>query len=142
MTSGEIELRRAARRAAHETARAEQEAKDLAELDRLEEQHGWDSVDPIRLERWEAGAATMVIVRLPRSSESVYKRFQEQASADKANGKKRVETSESLGRSCIVYPEAKSDLYERTLEIAPGILGHAAHHIVKRVQGRDDEEGK
>lgn len=142
MTSAEVEQRREARRLAHETARAEQEAIDLVELDKLEEAHGWDGVEPIRLSRWEPGAATMLVIRIPRASEHVYRRFQQQANADKAKGAQKVEASETLGRSCVVYPDPKSDLYEKTVDIAPGILGHAAHRVVMAVQGKEEEEGK
>lgn len=142
-----LELRRQALRDANDQAHEQQYAKDLERLVELEEEHGFERVLKIDVDGWQAGegAATCIIVRLPKSSEHVFKRFQ-QSIMGNASEAKKAEAAELLGASCLVYPSAKVDgeaeLYKSTIEIAPGILGHAAQQVVKKVQGTAAEEGK
>lgn len=140
----EIEERRAARRRANEGAKQAQHAIDLERLDALEEQHGWDAVEPLHLSRYEPGCATMLIALLPRMADAKYKRFMQRANGDKSKASHKLEAGEELARSCLIYPSPTDDaeLYNSTVDFAPGILGHLAKTIVEAVQGKEEDEGK
>ena len=146
MSIEEIEARRAARRAEHDKAHAEQYAKDFEALDKLEEEHGYERVLSVTLKGWRSGegAATMIVVRVPRAREAIFKRFQQQVNSNKAGAKQKVEAAELLGSSCLLYPSKTDDpeCHEATMDLAPGVLGHAAALIVEAVQGEAEEEGK
>lgn len=135
--------KRAALKSAEAEAFAEQEAIDFERLVDLEEEHGFERVLRIDLGGWKpnAGAATMVVARVPLGSERDYKRFEETVSKPKSENLKAAHT---LALACIVYPHPKNDaaLYAATLELAPGLLTHVAGQIAAAVQGRAEEEKK
>lgn len=144
MSLEKIKARRAERKNALAKLRAEQYEKDLEELDKLEELHGHDAVLSVELIKWSPGATTMIVVKLPKTSEQVYKRFQHQANAKNPSASHKVDASDMLARSCAVYPHPKEDteLFDATIDIAPGLLGYVAQQIVDSVQGKAEEEGK
>jgi len=144
MTPEQLEKNRAERRKAFDAAFAEQQGKDLEELDLLEAEHGDERVIRIDLVGWQPGdgAATLVAAKLPRSSEMVFQRFQQKIGGKKATGNTDLDAQDQLARSCLVYPAANSDLLRATLDAAPGILGHVAVQIVNAVQGKAALEGK
>lgn len=145
-TFAELEARRAARKAAYEEAYETQKLLDLERLDELEEEHGYGRVLRVDLGNWRdgSGAVTLMVLRLPLASEAVFKRFQQQVASDKASTAAKVEAGEVLARSCVVYPNPKTeaDAYNATVEMAPGVLGNLALQIVTAVQGRAEAEGK
>lgn len=122
----------------------EQRAADMETLAELEAEHGSDRVLRIDLKGWTPGkgAATMVVVRLPLSSESVFRRFRTKVSKRELKPHEGVEAEEELARACMVYPHPKNarELYEATIDIGPGLLAHAATEIVRWAQGKAAEE--
>lgn len=122
---------------------AEQQANDIEQLVELEAEHGFDRVYRIDLNGWKpgSGAATMVVVRIPLKSESVFKRFEDTVSKPKSDN---LKAAVILAESCLVYPNRKehAELYEATMELAPGILSNAGLQVVKVVQGAVEEEKK
>jgi hypothetical protein len=126
--------------------RLEQYADDMEAQAELEVQHGEARVVAFPLDCWTPGrgAATMLIAVLPETRDSKVKRLQQIASNDKISAAEKLEASEALARQCIVYPGKKTheEMYNATVELAPGVLNHAARHIYKRIQGRELEEGK
>lgn len=141
-----VEARRAAARAEVAAAHAEQQATDLEALADLEETHGYERILRIDINGWAVGqgAATLVVTRVPKASEKVFKRFQETVEASKKGATASSAAAETLARSCLVYPspESAKALYDATIDLAPGILGHVALQIVEAVQGRAEEEKK
>lgn len=122
---------------------AVQEADDIERLVELEGEHGFERVLRIDLNGWKpgAGAATLVVARVPFASEKVYKRFEETVSKPKAEN---LKAAHALAEACLVYPHRTDDaaLYAATLELAPGLLTHVANQIANAVQGRAEEEKK
>lgn len=135
--------RRAALKALEAEAHAEQQASDIERLVDLEEKHGFDRVLRIDLGGWKpgAGAATMLVARVPLASEPAFKRFQDTIAKPKTD---HIEAANTLAATCIVYPHRKDDkdLYEATLELAPGILSAVAAEVVKAAMGHAEEEKK
>ena len=136
--------KREALKAMEADAFAEQQATDFERLVELEEEHGFERVKRLDVGCWKpgVGAATMVIVKIPTSSEKVFKRYQDTAAKAKEGTTSRTDAVVTLGASCIVYPERGSDLYKATIEIAPGIDGHAGAVVISTVQGNAEEEKK
>lgn len=131
---------------AEKLPRLEQQAADLEAIADLEDSHGSERILRVDLRGWvpNRGAATLVAALLPESGDHKFARFQQVASkGDKLKGSERVDAQESLARSCLAYPDPKTqkELYEATIAIAPGVLGHVAKQIVEYVQGKAIEEG-
>ena len=150
MTDDEIQERRDAiaakregQRKTESQAHALQELTDLEAIVELEAGHGYDRVLPVKLNGWkpDEGAATHIAVRVPMRREQTYKRFEAQTSKPKADLPAALHL---LAESCVVYPDRKAqkELYENTMELAPGILSKAGGLIVKAVEGNADEEKK
>lgn len=123
-----------------------QQADDLEALADLEVEHGSERILRIDLRGWVPGrgAATLVAALLPEAGDHKFKRFQQVAArGEKLKSAERVDAQESLARSCVAYPNPKDnkDLYDATVALAPGILGHVAKQIVDYVQGKAIEEG-
>lgn len=141
-----VEARRQKLREGHAAAHAEQLAIDMEALVELEAEHGFDQILRIDLSAWKAGvgAATMVAARVPLASESVFRRFEQTVSKAKSGTSSAHDASQTLARSCLVYPSEKSapELYAATMELAPGVLSHLALQVVKAVQGNAEEEKK
>jgi hypothetical protein len=87
------------------------------------------------------GATTLVVARVPLGSEKVFKRFEDTVSNPKSDKLKAVHL---LAVSCLVYPSPRDEkeLYEATLDLAPGLLSNVGHAIVEAVQGNVEEEKK
>jgi nitrate/nitrite-specific signal transduction histidine kinase len=128
------------------SAKLEQRANDLEALVKLETAHGSERILQVDMIGWvpNRGAATMVVVKLPETSDHKVRIVQELASKENVKAAAKVEASETLARQCLVYPSPKDhpDLYAATIELAPGILGHASNQIVKAVSGKAVAEGK
>lgn len=139
---------RAARKGGEDLARKRQQVVDLEALSGLEEEHGFNRVLRIDIEGWKsgAGAATMVVVLLPERRDAKFKRFQQELNKERPESSKRLDAADKLARSCLVYPDAKTDdgksLLESTLELAPGLLTHVANQIDGWATGKAMEEGK
>lgn len=138
--------KRAALQAQEKALFDEQQAADLEALVDLEAEHGFDRVLRVDLTGWKpgTGAATMAVVRVPYGSEAYFKRFEQTIAKAKDGSTTRVDAGYTLARACLVYPSEKDapDLYKATMDLAPGILSHLAHQIVKAVQGQAEEEKK
>ena len=140
----EIETQRAALRARLDDARSEQNATDMAEVLRLEEEMGYEAVEVVYLARWSPGATTLVVAEIPRAADHRFKRYQQLVNSKKTSGAKKIEAGDSFSRSCLLYPSPKeqTELFEATTNVAPGLLGHVALQLVMAVQGREQDEGK
>lgn len=136
--------KRDALQAVEETARDEQLANDLEAIADLEAEHGFERIIRIQLPGWTPGkgAPTCVAVRVPYAKEQKCKRFIQLINASKEHTRERIEASEQLGESCMVYPKLGTDEYKAALEIAPLILTHAAAQIVKASQGQVEKREK
>jgi hypothetical protein len=141
-----VQAKRAALQATEKAAFDEQQATDLEALVALEEEHGFDRVLRVDVGGWKpgTGATTLMAARIPLASESYYKRFEQTVAKAKDGTTVKVEAGYTLARACLVYPSEKGEpeLYKATVDIAPGILSHLAHQIVKAVQGQAEEEKK
>ena len=140
----EISVRRAEMRSANDDARAAQHVADMAEVLRLEEEHGYEAVEVVQLARWAPGATTLVAAKIPRASDNFFKRYRQTAGSDKASAGTKIDAGDQFSRSCLLYPHPKNqvELFEATINVAPGLLGHVALQLVLAVQGREIEEGK
>lgn len=141
-----IQERREARKAMEKAAYDAQRVLDMTALADLEDELGYERVKAISLSGWRPGegAATMVVVRLPRKSEAVFKRFEQMLTRAKEGTPAKLEAQTLLAESCLVYPSKKDspELYNATMELAPGVLSNAAFQIVVAVQGQAEVEGK
>lgn len=135
---------REALKAANAEAFAEQQADDLEELVKLETEHGFERVLRVDLNGWKAGvgATTMVIVRIPTASESVFKRYEQTVTKAKPQSTTSLDAGHTLADSCWLYPTKKTAAYEATVELAAGIHTNLAVQIAKVVQGQAEEEKK
>lgn len=138
--------RRDAIREEHAHAYAEQQATDLEVVAALEDEHGFERVLRIDVGGWKAGegAATLVVVRIPKSSESVFKRYEQTVSKAKTGTTAGLDAAHMLAEACLLYPSKKNqkDLYDATMELASGIRSNMAFQIAKVVQGNAEEEKK
>jgi hypothetical protein len=142
----EIQARRAAKRDAEKGAYLAQQVLDLEALAALEDEHGFERVFSTVIGGWKPGegSATLVVARLPKRSESIYKRFEQTIHKAKQGTTAFGDAGDVLARSCIVYPSEKEkpELYAATMELAAGILGKVATQIVEKVRGEVEEEKK
>ena len=133
-------------KASEALAFAEQQATDIEALVDLEGEHGFERIIRIDIDGWKpgVGAATMVVIRVPLSSEKVFKRFQDTFAKAKEGSTTKSDAGITLGRACVVYPSEKTDkaLFDATIELADGVLAHAGGQIVGRLQGSAEEEKK
>jgi hypothetical protein len=88
-------------------AHAQQDIIDREAIADLEAEHGFDRVLPIALLGWKpnAGAATIVAVRVPLKSESIIKRYESQITKPKPD---LAAALHLLAESCVVYPDRKT----------------------------------
>ena len=127
-------------------ARVLQQADDIEAIVELEELHGSERVLRIELDCWapNRGAATCVAVLLPEAGDHKFKRFQQIANRDELKPAEKVDASDVLARSCIVYPHPKDapEMYKATVSLSSGILAYVTNQIITHVRGRLVEEGK
>ena len=124
----EIEKRRAERKAARQKASAEQYAKDIVEVDRLEEEHGDDRVAVLKMPSFVPGLPTVVVVKTP--SKPHMNRFREMAQK-RANDKVAIgEAAAMLATTCIAFP-ADKDVYARMCEEWPAIHDNAGVEAIR-----------
>lgn len=135
--------RRDAQASVEKAAHTEQFADDMEAIADLEAEHGYGRIRCIHLDGWKPGhgAATLVAARVPLKSESVFKRYESQITKPKADV---VSALHTLAEACVVYPSRKDakELYEATMDLAPGVMSMVGQKIVEAVQGRADEEKK
>lgn len=142
----DLQKKREVRKAAGTEAREKQYAIDLARLDALEEEHGFERVLSIKLEGWDAriGGPTLVVARVPRASEAVMKAFESDINKSKEGSPQRLTAQSTLARACLVYPDPvkEKDDFNAVLETASGVLANVALQVVRRAQGVAESEGK
>lgn len=138
--------KREALKAAEAAAFAEQQAIDLEALIDIEAEHGFERVVRIDIGGWKpgAGAATMVVARVPTKAEKAVRRYEETVSKAKAGSTTQHDAAVTLAGFCIVYPDKDSakDLYDATLELAAGVMAHVGVQVMRVVQGNAEEEKK
>ena len=136
------QARRDALKAAEAEMFAEKFATDLEALAELEAEHGEARVLRIDIGGWKpgAGAATMIVGRVPTKKDSIYKRFVDTVAKQNADN---VKATDTLAAACLVYPAREdADLFAATMELAPGALTTLGLQLVKAVQGHAEEEKK
>lgn len=140
-TIEEIEKKRAARRDAANTARADQELADLTAIDKLEEERG-ELLHTMSANRFTPGAPVKIAFRAPTSVE--YKRYKDQVNAavTKSDARKRVEAQELLASAVLEYPAKGSEALKGALEAFPGLLISLAIEAAKVAELRAEDEGK
>lgn len=109
-TVEEIEQRRADRREGIAKARAAQYAKDIVEIDRLEQEHGDDRVVVLEMKSFVAGLPTVVVVSSP--GEPQMNRFRTQVRKAKGNQEAIGAAQDMLAATCVAYP-ADEETYSR-----------------------------
>ena len=141
MDPQEIEKRRAARRAKHETDRAAQEALDLEAIDALEEERG-EPLHTMTANGYKPGVSVKVAFRAPTSPE--YKRYCDQVglAQQKSDPKARQKAQELLAACCCVFPVPDSEGRKSMLDAFPGVLISVAIECAKVAELRSEEEGK
>lgn len=139
MSVEDIEKRRAARKAAHEQAKAEQELKDLEAIDALEEESG-EPLHTMTANRYQQGCPVKIAYRAPTGVE--YKRYCDMVGAamKKNDHQARQKAQELLAQACLVYPVDESR--KSMLEAFPGLLISLAIEAAKVAELRSEEEGK
>lgn len=138
--------KREALKAAEAAAHAEQQATDIEALVELEEKHGFERVLRIDIGGWKSGegAATLVVVRIPKTSESVFKRHEQTISKAKEGSTSKLDSAHLLADTCLLYPsrETQKDLYNATMDLAPGLRTNIAAQLVTAAMGQAEEEKK
>ncbi len=141
-----LEVRRQAIREAHAAAYEEQLLADMTALVDLEEEHGFERTVRVDLGSWKSGvgAATMVVARIPGRGSDMFKRYEQSIARAKSGTTDMLNAAHQLAESCLVYPSKKAapELYEATMELAPGVLTNLALQVSKAVQGHAEEEKK
>lgn len=117
MNIEEIEERRRVRKEARVLAREEQYAKDLEQVDKLEEELGDDRVAVLETASYVAGLPVVVVVKTP--SAAIFNRFRQMVRKANKSMEAMGAAQELLADSCIAYPEA--DTYKRMKEEWPSI---------------------
>lgn len=118
MSIEELNAKRAALRAEHESAEQAQAEIDLAALIDAEQEHGFGSVTSLKVRAYRKGLPTLVVVRSPGGT-PFYRKYLDETSNAKSDMKKR-DALLALGVSCLVYPP-KGDLRDKMLEAFPGL---------------------
>lgn len=140
------EERREALRRSEAAAKKLQRAADMDALAKYEEELGYERVLRVDIGGWKSGegAATLAIVRIPKSSEAIFKRFEETVTKAKAGSSGSLDAGHKLADACLLYPSRteQKELYEATFELAPGLRSKLAQQIVEAVQGTTEEEKK
>lgn len=135
----EIERRRAERKEALAAQRAAQYAIDLEAQDAAEVERGDGNVGVAEVARWLPGYPTLVLVRMPTSTE--FKRYQDTV---KPQGEKRygdvVKAANQLADMCVIYPS--KDEYARMRDAFPGIHTAAGATAANMCGEKEKEEGK
>lgn len=117
MNIEEIEERRRVRKEARVLAREEQYAKDLEQVDKLEEELGDDRVAVLETASYVAGLPVVVVVKTP--SAAIFNRFRQMVRKANKSMEAMGAAQELLADSCIAYPDA--DTYKRMKEEWPSI---------------------
>ena len=140
-TIEEIEQRRAARRATHDSARLEQERADLEAIDALEESLG-EPLHTMTANGFKPGVSVKIAFRTPSAVE--YKRYLGMAgrAISANNSDARTKAQELLAVACWVYPAPDSDARKTMLEAFPGVLVSLSIEAAKVAEMRAEEEGK
>lgn len=116
-----LEAKRAARRDGVAKARQEQYAKDLEQIDALEEQHGPDRVTVLEMPSFMPGLPTVVVVKTPEPN--VFTRFRQMVRKASKDVEAMGNAKDLLAASCIAYPDA--DTYARMKTAWPSIHDNA-----------------
>jgi hypothetical protein len=140
-TLGEIEARRAERRAENDKARTAQEALDLEAIDALESERG-EPLHTMTANGYRSGVSVKVAFRAPSAPE--YKRYCDLVgkAQERKDPTARRQAQEQLAASCWLYPAQDSDGRKAMLEAFPGVLISLAIEVAKVAELRAEDEGK
>jgi hypothetical protein len=137
-TVEEIEARRAERKAETKRKFDAQKVKDLAELEKLEAEHGDELIDYIELERYADGFPVLVVVRMPKPGE--FKRYQQRCSSMQKNPFVATEAANELGLVCALYPAREA--LQQLDELRNGVIAAAGVAAARMTGAKVREEGK
>jgi hypothetical protein len=136
----ELEAQRAARKAAHDAARDEQTAADLAAIYALEVSLD-DELAVLHVPRYRAGLPAAVAVRPPTEPE--YRRFVQMIRRAKDNLEARGAAQDMLAEVCWVYPpKEEAETRRKLVEAFPGIIPTMALEVSRLAELRTEREGK
>lgn len=130
----EIRAKIAARKAAHQQAREEQELVDLIALDEAQEQHGVDGVATLSIPFTE-GLPAMCAARTPTLNE--IKRYRTRAKEKNAD---MTKAAEELASTCLVYPDRET--FAKMVAERPAIHAQLGVEAIKLATGKSEAEGK
>lgn len=133
-----IERKRAERKAAAATARAEQRAADLEALDALEQEHGDHAVKALDVD-CGPGLPTLIVARAANGAEM--KRYRHEAKPPKGSDQPRfAEAGERLGALVRIYPDDAT--FAKILEARPGVLLQLGSAALELATAQDAAAGK
>lgn len=135
MSIEEIEARRAARKEAITRARDEQYEKDLAEVDKLEVEHGDDRVGVLKMPSYVSGLPTLVVVRTP--GYDYFKRFRQRVRNAGQNTVAIGSAKDELASTCVAYPDKET--YARMCEAWPSIHDNVGLEAIRLGQAEGKE---
>lgn len=137
----DVEKRRAALRDRHDSARKEQEVKDLEAILALEEAQG-EPLHTMTANGFKAGVSVKVAFRAPTALE--YKRFCDMVgrAQQKGDSAARQKAQEVLADVCWEYPAKDSEERKKMLDAFPGVLISMAIEAAKVAELASEEEGK
>lgn len=128
----EIEERRAKRKEATAKARDEQYAKDLEQIDRIEQELGDDRVTVLEMPSFVAGLPTVVVVKTP--SKGVVDRFRQMVRKAGKNAEALGAAADLLYPESIVYPD--KDIFARMVAEWPSIQDDVTVAAVRHAEAR------
>lgn len=137
-----IEMRRKARAEAAKLARLEQEAIDMAAIEKLEETLGVEGFVFVRLNAHFPGLPVVAAARNAEASE--LKRYRQSVDVETKGQVTRVknttEAAETLARACLEYPDAET--YTAMCAARGGLGAALGQEIVARASAKSDADAK
>lgn len=150
-TLDDVIAERAAKKEALQKLADSQRAIDLEAIMALEDLHGDSNVAVLDIP-YTPGLPTCVAVRTPKPIE--FQRYRDMNTGKEAGPKKAIESAETLGKVCRIYPpkveagsvdaegEAVQDLFPRILEARSGVLVGMGLAATKLIAAREEEDSK
>lgn len=136
----ELEAKVAERKAARETAKAEQEIVDrtaIAELQLATE----DDLIVLELKTYREGQPTRVAARPPTDTE--FRRYSQMVRRSKGDNEQIANAQELLAESCWVYPaKEEADLRKAIRKATPSLLLSMAVALAEKTEAKATDEGK
>lgn len=139
----QIEERRAAKRKASEESHDAQAAVDLAAIEALEDEHGFENVAVMSLPFLAVGLPVRVAVKAP--SPGLLKRYRDRLKPTRDRRNNEVPgdalfANEELGGACLIYPAP--DVFAKLSEFRPALQGQLGVQAASLAHAKEESEGK